>query len=101
MLVSCIGLQLFAAPKHSRPLVVSSALGLAGIDIVPVAKGVIAPVYLADAAVEIAMALLWSGTSPRDGERVPADLATDHPARDVFICDMLALQKGLLAANAL
>jgi hypothetical protein len=55
---------LFAAIRKSVTpevilLGIASALALTGIDIFYVARRTIAPIYLADAAVEIALILLW------------------------------------------
>jgi hypothetical protein len=40
-------------------LAAGSALALAAVDVVYVSRGVIAKIYLADAAVEVALALPW------------------------------------------
>jgi hypothetical protein len=38
---------------------VACAVGLTGIDVVHVARGVIQPIYLADAAAEVVLLLAW------------------------------------------
>ena len=66
VLVTVIGVVLLmAARRHrvSRELVLlagGSALGLAAIDLIYSLSGRISPIYLADAAVEIGLALLWA-----------------------------------------
>lgn len=55
-------LLLAARPRVEREtvaLVAGSALALAAIDVAYVAKGTISPIYLADAAVEIALVGAW------------------------------------------
>lgn len=65
VLVSVIGAVLIAASRGSRVtreivlLAVGSALGLAGIDLVYALSGRISAVYLADAVVEIGLAMSW------------------------------------------
>lgn len=65
VLVSVIGgvLLLAAARQQNAPeillLAVASALGLAAIDVIYVSKKVIGPIYLADAAVELALVVFW------------------------------------------
>jgi hypothetical protein len=65
VLVAVIGAVLIAASRSRRVtpeivlLAAGSALGLAGIDLRYALAGRISPVYLADAAVEISLALLW------------------------------------------
>ena len=60
-----IGLVLLSAARRRRVcaelvlLAVGSALGLAAIDLVYSLSGRISTIYLADAAVEIGLALLW------------------------------------------
>ena len=44
---------------ETRVLAISSALALAGVDIVYVARGVIAKIYLADAVAELALVAAW------------------------------------------
>jgi len=67
-LVTCIGgqLMLSAADKaHTdrlKPLAAASAAALAAVDVIHVARRRISPVYLLDAAAEIALALLWMGS---------------------------------------
>jgi hypothetical protein len=59
--IACIGGTLLAAARHDRVtpeirgLAVSSALALTAIDIAYSASGRISPIYLADAAAEIAI----------------------------------------------
>jgi hypothetical protein len=48
-----------------RALAVGCALGLAGIDVVHVTKRRISPVYLLDAAAELALAAAWAVTAAR------------------------------------
>lgn len=66
VLVAVIGIVLLRAAASGRvsPEVVSLAVGvalaLAGIDAVFVARGVIPPVYLADAGVEVALVAWWA-----------------------------------------
>ncbi len=55
---------LLAAWRRSEPLeiavlAVASALALTGIDVLYVARGTIAPIYLADAAVELILIVGW------------------------------------------
>jgi len=65
VLITSIALALLvAAWRRSRPaevavLAVCSALALTGIDAVYVARGVIQPIYLADAAAEVVIILGW------------------------------------------
>jgi hypothetical protein len=65
ILVTVIGAVLIAASRTRRVsleivmLAVGSALGLAAIDLRYALAGRISAVYLADAAVEIALSLLW------------------------------------------
>jgi hypothetical protein len=65
-LVTAIGGTLGSAGWHRRvtpevrQLAAGSALGLAGIDIVYVAKGRISRVYLLDAVVELGLAAAWA-----------------------------------------
>jgi hypothetical protein len=64
-LVLVIGISLIAAGCRSTFSVetailgIGTALSLAAVDIIYVARRVIAPIYLLDAAVEIALILLW------------------------------------------
>jgi hypothetical protein len=66
VLVAVIGAALLAAGYRGQPvpevglLAVGSALGLAAIDVVYVARRVIPPVYLADAAAEVALIAAWA-----------------------------------------
>jgi len=66
VLVSVIGAVLLSAASAKRItpevvlLAVGAAVGLAVIDVVFVVRGVISTVYLADAAVEIALAAGWA-----------------------------------------
>ena len=65
VLVAAIGLVFVAAAWRRKVsldaavLAIGSGLGLAAIDVVYVVRGVILPVYLIDAAAEIAFVLLW------------------------------------------
>jgi hypothetical protein len=66
VLVTAIGLTLLvAAWRRTYPgevgfLAVASAAGLAGIDVLYVNRHVIPPIYLADAATEVALILGWA-----------------------------------------
>ena len=72
VLVAVVGLVLLSAARSGRVapevalLAVGCAIGLAGIDVVFVSRGVIDPIYLADAAVE-AVLVLWWAVSRRGG----------------------------------
>lgn len=78
VLVAVIGASLLMASRQPRlapeslALAAGSALGLAAIEIWHVTRGVIAPIYLADAALEIplAAALLLTWRRPRPGSGV-------------------------------
>jgi hypothetical protein len=65
VLVTAIGASLLAAAPRERSdssaviLATGSALGLAGIDAVHVARRTIGPVYLADMVVELFLAYAW------------------------------------------
>jgi hypothetical protein len=65
VLVTVVGAVLIAASRRHRItdeiilLAVGSALGLAAIDLVYALSGRISAVYLADAALEIGLAMLW------------------------------------------
>jgi hypothetical protein len=65
VLVAAIGLVFLVAAWRRRVsldaalLAIGSCIGLAAIDIIYVARGVILPVYLIDAAVEIVFVVLW------------------------------------------
>jgi hypothetical protein len=71
VLVAVIGAVLLLAAKRRRVtheivlLAVGSALGLAAIDVVYALSGRISAVYLADAVVEVGLALLWLVAWPR------------------------------------
>ena len=71
VLVTVIGGVLVLAARRQRVtaeialLAAGSALGLAGIDLVDALSGVISPIYLLDAAVEIVIALLWVAARSR------------------------------------
>jgi hypothetical protein len=73
ILVSVIGAVLLLAARRRRLddeivlLAIGSALGLAGIDLVYSLSGQISAVYLADAGVEIGLALLWLVARRRAG----------------------------------
>jgi hypothetical protein len=68
VLVVCIGASLALESRRERPstairtLAVTSALGLAAIECVHAFRRRISPVYLADAALEIAIATALCGT---------------------------------------
>jgi hypothetical protein len=78
MLVAVIGLALLVAARSGRIstevliLAVGSALGLAAIDLIFVARGVISGIYLADAAAEVALAGWWVFTYVAKPARPPA-----------------------------
>ncbi|UFS72213.1 hypothetical protein LPW11_08465 [Geomonas sp. RF6] len=63
--ITAIGAALFMAGYQSEIvgsivlLAIGSALALAAVDVIYVAKRVIAPVYLLDAAAEFALVLWW------------------------------------------
>ncbi|HEX6408029.1 MAG TPA: hypothetical protein VFZ90_12680 [Gemmatimonadales bacterium] len=65
VLVTVIGAVLLLAGRRRRVtdeivlLAVGSALGLAAIDVIYAVSGRISAVYLADALVEVGLALLW------------------------------------------
>lgn len=61
--LGCAGWSRRVTPEV-RLLAVGSALGLAGIDVVYVAKGRISRIYLLDAAVELGLAAAWAAASP-------------------------------------
>jgi hypothetical protein len=66
VLVTVIGAVLLASARNRSVrgeivlLAVGSALGLAAIDLIYALSGRISAVYLADAVVEVALALLWT-----------------------------------------
>jgi hypothetical protein len=69
---------LFAAWRGRKPpeaavLAVGSALGLTAIDVIYVARGVIDPIYLADAAAEIVLIAAWGIVLLRDYRLRPAE----------------------------
>lgn len=65
VLVTVVGAVLISASRRRRItdeivlLATGSALGLAAIDLIYSLSGRISPIYLADAAAEIGLALLW------------------------------------------
>ena len=65
VLVTVIGAVLLLAGRRRRVtdeivlLAVGSALGLAAIDVIYAVSGRISAIYLADAVVEVGLALLW------------------------------------------
>ncbi len=65
VLVLAIGLGLLTAAKKNQIsfsvsiIAAGSALGLTGIDVTYVVKGVISPIYLLDAVVEIILVIAW------------------------------------------
>lgn len=71
ILVAAIGAVLLLAWRRRRVepeiglLAAGSALGLAGIDLVYALAGVISPIYLADAVVELLIAGLWAAARAR------------------------------------
>lgn len=66
VLIMAIGFALLvAAVRRTRPveiaaLAVAAAVALTAIDVIYVARQVISPIYLADAAVEVLLAVAWS-----------------------------------------
>jgi hypothetical protein len=66
LLVTGIGVQLLwssrsrEASREVKPLAVGSAASLAGLEAHEVAKGVISPVYLLDAATEVCLGAMWA-----------------------------------------
>jgi hypothetical protein len=66
VLVAVIGAVLVAASRNHRVtgeiviLATGSAVGLAAIDVIYASSGRISPVYLADAAAETGIAILWA-----------------------------------------
>jgi hypothetical protein len=64
-LVTCIGAQMLIAGRRGevvpevKMLAALSAASLAGIDVCYAANRTISPVYLLDAAVEVALGVLW------------------------------------------
>jgi hypothetical protein len=70
-LVAAVGGSLAAASRRGRvtpelrALGVSSAAGLAGLEVLHVLRRRISPVYLADAALELAFAAAWLRSAPR------------------------------------
>jgi hypothetical protein len=69
ILVAVIGLAILSAAFRAQVsfeialLAIGSALGLAAIDVVYVARRVILPIYLLDALLEGALLLLWAVTA--------------------------------------
>lgn len=61
-------------PRELRHVAVGSALAIAAMDTFYVLKRRISPVYLADAAVEVALAVAWwrAARTPRPSDRSPA-----------------------------
>jgi hypothetical protein len=57
-------------------LALGAALALASIDLIYTFRGVISPIYLADAALEIPMILLWSAILLKIARRRPAPIET-------------------------
>ncbi len=66
VVVLAVGAALWTAGKRRERtaavpvLAIGSALGLAAIDCTYVARGVIAPIYLADAVAEVGLAAAWT-----------------------------------------
>jgi hypothetical protein len=66
VLVTAIGLSLLVSLRQQRPsfetavLALSAALGLMCIDVIYVSRGVLSPIYLADAAPEFFFMFTWS-----------------------------------------
>jgi hypothetical protein len=76
VLITAVGLTLVvAAWRRTRAvelavLAVGCAAGLTGIDVVYVSRGAIAPIYLADAAVEVVLIAAWAVVLVRGSWRV-------------------------------
>jgi hypothetical protein len=72
VLITATGVALLAAawrrrnPPEVAVLAVASAVGLVGIDVIYVARQVIAPIYLADAAAEAVLIAAWVFVSVRE-----------------------------------
>jgi hypothetical protein len=72
-LVAVVGAVLLAAARSGRVtpevalLAVGSALALTAIDVIFVARGVIDPIYLADAAAEVVLVGWWAFAWARSG----------------------------------
>ncbi len=66
VLIMAVAIALLAAawrrrnPPEAAVLAIACALGLTGIDVVYVARQVIAPIYLADAAAEVLLLAAWA-----------------------------------------
>ncbi|MDB5311605.1 MAG: hypothetical protein JWO38_5807 [Gemmataceae bacterium] len=79
-LVTANALVLLFAARRGRPspevalLAVGSAIGLAAIDVIYVAREVIPPIYLADAAVEVVFIATWLWVATRMSRT-----SEDHP----------------------
>jgi|SRR5579884_1081977 len=75
VLVTAVGAALLTAGRRRENvaavpvLAAGSALGLAAIDCVYVARGVIAPIYLADAVAEVGLAAAWAWQASREQTR--------------------------------
>lgn len=73
VLVAVIGVVILSAARRDRItgeivlLAAGSALGLTAIDLVYALSGVISPIYLLDAAVEIGIAAAWGMAWRADG----------------------------------
>jgi hypothetical protein len=71
VLVGVVGVVLLVAARAGRVtpevmlLAVGAALGLTGIDVIFVARGAIAPIYLADAAAELVLVAWWAVAGSR------------------------------------
>ncbi len=88
VLVAVIGTTLAGAGARGRPgapvrwLGVGSALGLATVDVVHVARGRIGRVYLLDAAAELGLATAWLVAARRDRRTETAGTAAGPPRED-------------------
>jgi hypothetical protein len=91
VLVLVVGVVLMIAgarrrvPLELRLLGGGAAFALALVDLVYAGRGRIGPIYLADAVVELALALLWVVVSLRPAPAVPAarPRRRERPARSV------------------
>jgi len=75
VLITAVGLALLVATWNRHPaaavvaLAMGCAAGLTAIDVVYVSRGVIPPIYLGDAAVEVPLLLAWGWLAIRQSSR--------------------------------
>jgi hypothetical protein len=73
VLITSIGFGILTAAWHRRAsaeivvVAVGSAIGLGAIDVIYVSRGVIAPIYLLDAAIEAVLLMAWLVAAVCDG----------------------------------